>query len=270
MNTAPTPAAGSGAAQTALWDARARDWAEIQQHTSRPLFLAVLERTGISSGSDLLDVGCGAGLLAALASALGACVAGVDTAPLLIQIAAEQTPGADFRIGEMEALPYDDNSFDVITGINSFQFAAQPVRALQEARRVVRCGGQVVLATWGKPADCDATAYLAALRPAGAPPPATEYWGPFALSRDGALAALAQEAGLKPAHEEEVDAPFDYPDLATALRGLLSPAPAIQAMNNLGEEYVRGRVTAALEPFRTPSGGYLMRNKFRFLVAVAE
>jgi SAM-dependent methyltransferase len=269
MRQGDIQAQGSAVMQAPLWDARARDWAEVQQGTSRPLFVAVLERTGVT-GRDLLDVGCGAGMLGAMAATLGACVAGVDAAPLLVQIAAEEVPDGDFRVSEMESLPFEDNSFDVITGINSFQFAADPVRALQEARRVVRCGGQVVLATWGKPEECEAAAYLASLRPAGAPPPATDYWGPFALSRDGALAALAVEAGLKPVLEEDVDAPFDYPDLATALRGLLSPAPAVQAMANLGEEQVRRQVTAALQPFRTPSGGYHMKNKFRYLVAVAE
>lgn len=170
----------------------------------------------------------------------------------------------------MEALPYEDNSFDLISAINSFQYASNPVRALEEARRVVRCGGQVVLATWGRREQCAATVYFASRCPAGAPLPATEYGGSFALSRPGPLAALAQEPGLKPVQEEDVDLPFDYPDLATALRGLLSAAPGVQAITTLGEEYVRRRVTAALEPFRTPSGGYLMRNKFRFLVAVAE
>ncbi len=198
MNTIETEVAGSAAAQGLIWGTRARDWAEVQEMTGRSIFAAVLARTGVTAGSDLLDVGCGAGTLGAMAAARGACVAGVDAAPLLVEIAAEQTPGADFRVSEMEALPYEDNSFDVSTGINSFQFAANPARGVQEAKRVVRCGGQVVLATWGKPELCETAAYLAALRPTDAPPPPTTYWGPFALSQDGALASLAGQAGLKP------------------------------------------------------------------------
>ncbi len=66
-----------------------------------------------------------------------------------------------------------------------------------------------------------------------------------------------------------MDAPFDYPDLATALRGLLSAGPAVVAIQSLGEEQVRRQVTAALEPFQTSSGGYHMRNTFRFLLAEA-
>jgi SAM-dependent methyltransferase len=260
---------GTAYEQGQLWGARARDWAEIQQGTARPIFAAVLDRTGVTTGTDVLDIGCGAGMLSAMAAARGACVAGIDAAAQLIEIAAEQTPDADFRVGEIEALPFADNSFDVITGVNSFQFAANPVRALQEARRVVRCGGQVAMATWGKPEECETSAYLAALRPASSPPPATAFWGPFALSRDGALAEVASQAGLEPVSLEDVDAPFDYPDLATALRGLLSAGPSVAAMRSLGEEQVKRQVAAALAPFRTASGGYHMRNTFRYLLAKA-
>jgi SAM-dependent methyltransferase len=269
VNSTATEADGSATGQGPVWGARARDWAEVQQGIQRPMFAAVLERTGVTTGSDLLDVGCGAGLLGAMAAERGACVTGIDAAPQMVEIAAEETPGADFRVGDMEALPYDDDSFDVITGINSFQFVANPVRAAKEAKRVVRCGGQVVMATWGKPEQCETARVLAALRPADAPPSPTRYWGPFALSQDGALASLAGQAGLKPVLEEDVDVPFDYPDLTTALRGLLSAGPTVVFMRSLGEEQVRRQVTAALEPFQTSSGGYHMRNTFRFLLAQA-
>jgi len=44
-------------------------------------------------------------------------------------------------IGDMEQLPYDDGSFDAVTGFNSFQFATDALRAVAEARRVARKGG---------------------------------------------------------------------------------------------------------------------------------
>lgn len=57
MNSVAASIVSSAAAQAALWDARARVWAEVQQHVARPLFLAVLKRTSVSAGDDLLDVG---------------------------------------------------------------------------------------------------------------------------------------------------------------------------------------------------------------------
>jgi ubiquinone/menaquinone biosynthesis C-methylase UbiE len=41
-------------------------------------------------------------------------------------------------MGDLEDLPFADASFDVITGFNSYQFAANPANALREARRVAR------------------------------------------------------------------------------------------------------------------------------------
>jgi ubiquinone/menaquinone biosynthesis C-methylase UbiE len=69
-------------------------------------------------------------------------------------------PGAELRSGEIEQLPYANAAFDVVTGFNAFQYAADPIRALREARRVTAAGGAVVIVTWGQPEDCEATAYL--------------------------------------------------------------------------------------------------------------
>ena len=73
----------------------------------------------------------------------------------------ERLPGRDFRVGEMQTLPYADQSFDVVTGFNSFQVAASPIDALREARRVARRAGTVVIATWGPPEDCEAAGHPA-------------------------------------------------------------------------------------------------------------
>lgn len=67
---------------------------------------------------------------ALLASQRGAEVCGVDAAGSLLGIARERVVGGDFRLGDLEALPFPDGTFDVATGFNSFQFAATPVAAL--------------------------------------------------------------------------------------------------------------------------------------------
>ena len=75
----------------------------------------------------------------------------------------ESCPGADLRVGEIEALPFADRSFDVTTGFNAFQYAADPVRALIEAKRVTRPRGAVVVAEWGDAERCDFTSLFRAL-----------------------------------------------------------------------------------------------------------
>jgi SAM-dependent methyltransferase len=268
MSTTDRETAGSAAAHGAIWGARARDWAEAQEHFARPLYEAVLRDAGVRAGTAILDVGCGAGLFCAMAAERGARVMGLDAAEGMIAVARERVPAGDFRVGEMEALPYEDRTFDLVTGFNSFQFAARPVNALIQARRVARPGATVSIATWGKPEDSEAADCLAALRPL-LPPAPPDAPGPFALSADGALAALVREAGLVPRSVHEVECPFDYPDLAAALRGLLSAGPGVRAVEVSGEARVRETLTRALAPYRLSAGGYRLEQTFMFMLATA-
>ncbi len=256
----------SSPANARLWGARARDWAEVQEGTVRPVYEAVLARTGVSAGSAFLDVGCGAGMAAQLAAERGAAVSGVDAAETMLDIARERTPGGDFRVGDLEALPFAAAAFDVVTGFNAFQYAANPAVALMEARRVARPDGVVVIMTWGVPEGMAAASIVSALRPLlPAPPPGAP--GPFALSDEAALRAFASDAGLKPTEVFDVDCPWRYPDEAAAIRGLNSSGVAARAMENSSEAAVTEAHRLALAPFRLADGGYRIGASFRCLLA---
>jgi len=259
---------GTAERQGRLWGRRAHDWAEQQEHTVDPLYDAVLRETAVGPHTRLLDVGCGAGGFCRRARALGATVSGLDASPALVEIARGRTPDGDFRTGEMESLPYEDGTFDLATGFNSFQYAAEPVRALAEARRVVRPGGAISIAVWGAPERAQTAAVLAALAPL-LPPPPPGAPGPFALSSERALEDLARRAGLAPVRYGEVECPFRYADETTALRGLLSSGPSVAAIDNAGEDVVRDATRAAIAPFRRADGSIEMRNVFVYLIATA-
>ncbi len=249
-----------------LWGQRARDWAEVQEGMVRPVYAAVLAALELRAGHHLLDVGCGAGMFAQFAGQAGASVAGIDAAEPMLAIAASRLPDGDFRKGDLEVLPYPDARFDAVTGFNAFQFAASPARALAEAARVARPGGAVVVVTWGEPANMPAARVITALRPL-LPPPPPNAPGPFALSDRAALTGFAEGAGLQPAQVFDVESPFVYPDLATALRGLNSSGVAAAAIERAGEEAVTAAHTAALGPFRQDDESYLIPATFRCLVA---
>ena len=259
---------GSASVQGEFWGARARGWADVQELAQRGLYPPVLDAAGVGEGTRLLDAGCGSGVAAAIAHERGARVSGIDAALPLVEIARERVPGAVFQEGEIEELPYGDASFDVVTGFNSFQYAADPVRALREARRVTGSGGTVAIVTWGRPEDCEASAYLKALGSL-LPPPPPGAPGPFALSEPGALEELVAQAGLTPHAAHEVKTRWEYPDRETALRGLLSAGPAVKAIDVGGEERVFEAVAESIAPFRTASGGYAIENTWRYLVAGA-
>lgn len=259
---------GTASIQGPLWGARARDWADIQEPQSVPLFAAVLQRTAVALGTRLLDIGCGAGTLCGMAAQRGATVSGFDASEALLAIARQRVGQGDFRAGDMEALPYARHTFDVVTAINSFFFAAHPVQALREAHRVARRGALVAIAVWGKPQDRDVAPVLDALTALVPPPPADAAPGP-ALHEPPVLAELAQEAGLTPVGSAAITCVWDYADAHTAVRGILAAGVAARVIQQAGEEHARQAVLGALAPFQAPSGHYRLRNTFHYLITTA-
>ncbi len=248
-----------------LWGARAQDWADIQEGMVRRVYESVFERAGVKSGTRYLDVGCGAGMAAQIAASRGAHVTGIDAADGLLAIARTRTPAADFRQGDLEELPFQDQSFDLVTGFNSIQYAGNPLLALREARRVAKADATVVVVTWGDPEQMDAAAVVAALRPFMPPPPPGAP-GPFALSDETALRQFAAAAGLKTVEVFDVDSPFVYPDQETAVRGLNSSGVAVRAIQNANEQAVSEAQANAIAPFGNTDGSYYIGASFRCLL----
>jgi SAM-dependent methyltransferase len=260
-----TTTVGSAAFQSKLWGATSRGWADYQEPLMKPWYEAVLNRAGVGKDTRLLDVGCGAGLVVHLAAQRGAVVSGLDATPEFVAIARGRTPQADVHLGEMEALPFDEGAFDVVTGFNAFQFAATPVHALMEAHRVVQAEGRVVVGIFGREQDCDMAAPLAAFSRLMPPPPGAQ--GPFALSENGTLEGLVRKAGLVPLETADVDVPYDFAEASLALNCLLSNGPAVIAIRTSGIERVRRAVLDSIAPFKTATQGYHLDNKFRYLIA---
>lgn len=252
--------------QAAAWGARADDWAEVQEAVFKPLHAALLEKT-VHPNLSLLDMGCGSGAFCRMAAAAGAAVSGIDISPELISIARRRVPDGDFRVADMGSLPYEDDRFDLVVGINSFHQADCALRAGQEAARVARPGGRVVVATWSRPEECEALSALDALdraidwkleeRPAT---PAVE---------DRSFEQSVAMAGLEPVESGEVSCPWLYPDRDMMLRGMMAAGPVVARAQLVGEEKVRDGLVDAMAPYRTRSGGYRLDNVFRFVIAQA-
>jgi len=265
--SATSPLSGSSHRHGPLWGARARAWADNEAQQT-PTYEAALRRVGIAPGHRVLDVGCGSGVFLRAAADRGARVFGLDASEALLAIARERVPEADLTVGDMEFLPYDDDAFDVVTGFNSFFFAADMTAALREARRVARPGAPVVIQVWGRPDRCDLTALRQAVGRFMAPPPAATVpqrglWEP------GVLEDLATAAGLVPDVAFDSSWAFAYEDDAALARAMLAPGVVVEAARTAGEEPVRRAILDALAPYRTADGGYRLENEWHYLIARA-
>jgi SAM-dependent methyltransferase len=255
----------TGTTQETFWSRRSEDWAKLQEPNLTPAYDSCLDIAGVGSGTRLLDVGCGSGLVLRRAADRGADVTGLDATQALLEIARRRVPGARLEHGDMEELPFDDGVFDVVTGFNSFQYAADPTVALAEAVRVARPGGRVLALVWGPPELSEATGHLVAVR-ALMPPAPKAAPGPMAVSPEEGIADLLAGAGLQHVSVGYVDGPLEYPDDATALRALTSPGPVVQVIEHAGEDAVRAAILTGIAPYRRDDGSYYLRNSWRYAV----
>jgi ArsR family transcriptional regulator len=98
----------------------------------------------------IADLGAGEGAFALLLAQRATKVIAVDTSPRMIEVGRELATrngvgNVDFRLGDMEELPIDAASVDLVFFSQSLHHAMHPARAIQEAFRILRPGGRVVL-----------------------------------------------------------------------------------------------------------------------------
>jgi SAM-dependent methyltransferase len=209
----------------------------------------VIDRACIGPGSTVLDCGCGAGRFVRLAADRGAAVAGIDASGELIAIAADRTPHGELRVGDIEALPYDDDSFDVVTGFSSFQFADDHEQALREAGRVSRGIVAVVIPT--RVVDSGIAAVFKPLFTLF-PPEALESMrrsGMFALSEPGRLDEVLAAVSFEVIDDDELEFPVVFDSARSAARAFIGAGPMALAIGHSGDAAVEEAIRASLRPF---------------------
>jgi len=231
-----------------------------------PTYEEAIRRIGVAPGQRVLDIGCGTGVFLRLVADRGAKPFGLDASEALLEIARERVPEADLRAGEMERLPYDADSFDLVTGFNSFFFAADIVAGLREARRVAKRGAPVVIQVWGRPERCELEAQKQVARRYAHPPP-PDAPAPPQLWEPGVLERLASEAGLMAGSAFDTSYAFEYPDEEALGRLLTAPMGLAELAGPAREPVLRREIIEALAAYRLPDGSYRLNNEFHYLVA---
>jgi SAM-dependent methyltransferase len=231
----------------------------------RPLYRATLDALGPLDGMSFLDAGCGSGQAIADAAGRGATVTGVDATAGLLDIARQRTPRADLRVGDIQQLPFEDETFDLVTAFNSIQYAADPAAAVSELARVCRAGGQVAVGIWGDPQRCETEGLFQRLRSLAPPPPGTP--APLACSDAGVVEDLLTKAGLGIRGGAEVPISFTFDSLDEAWEAHRSAGPPQKVIDAVGEDSVRAVIDAVLTADRKPDGKYRQDNVMRYVVA---
>jgi SAM-dependent methyltransferase len=253
--------------QGKLWSVAPQYWSEHFEPWFLPMYKKVLEQLQLTESHLLLDAGCGSGLFSSMAIAAGAEVIGVDAAPGLLEVARRRNPQNNFMEEDLEALPFADDSFHVVTGFNSFQYAGSFENALIEAKRVLKPGGRLVIGIWDKPEMSEATNILKAIGTL-LPPPPPGTPGPFALSEDGKIEGTCQRNGLKVIYKASIPCPFLYASLSDGIKSFMGTGPAAAAINGNSQQVVEDTIAKALQPYRLADDLHYLQNQF--LVFIAE
>jgi ubiquinone/menaquinone biosynthesis C-methylase UbiE len=150
----------------------------------------LVKYAGAERGREVLDVGCGTGVVALTAARFGAKVTGVDLTPELLARARENGAimGLDvaWQEGDAEALPFADAKFDIVVSQFGHMFAPRPEIAVKEMLRVLKPGGTIAFSTWPPELMVGrmfaVTAKYAPPSPPGVSPP--HQWGDPSIVRE--------------------------------------------------------------------------------------
>ncbi|WP_322411452.1 class I SAM-dependent methyltransferase [Microbacterium invictum] len=255
------------------WSALAAGWAARWGQVSAPARRALLTACAVAPGTRVLDVGCGSGEFLPELTAVGARAIGIDSSPAMVALAVRH---GQARRADVAALPFADDTFDVVTAVTVLHLTDDLAAAVRECARVLRPGGLLGIAEWGDtgPNDVaiieralDAALDPDAVRDAGtseADPQTRATTESGAPPHPSALDLALRAAGFRPVADGQVEVTVRAADVgelaATVLLG--EDEATIDELSPV--------ISEAAEPFRQPDGYYLLHNTFRWRVVAAD
>jgi SAM-dependent methyltransferase len=176
--------------------------------------------TLVGPGKRVLDAAAGDGNVALAAARRGAEVEACDISPRMVERGRARCTPAGWRVGDVQALPYPNGSFDAVLSSFGACHAPRPRRAAGELVRVTRPGGFVALSAWiprGLPGRIDELVEPLVPFPDGVPRP--DRWGVESVARRR-LVSVLEDLQLR---SRTLKLRFDSAD--AAFEGLLRPHP---------------------------------------------
>jgi len=221
-------------AQRRLW--AMGDYGKVARHLL-PISVDLIAAAGIRSGQRVLDIAVGDGNTTISAVRAGGEVVGIDLSPAQLALAearlAREGIEVELHEANAEALPFPDDSFDVVVSSMGVIFAPDPVAASAEMARVCRPGGKVALTAWAE-GGWSRTVWeeaAAILPPPSAFGPRSEEWGdgPTAVARLAAagVTATAEERDFAWTFGSVAEAAAFFPAAAGPFCAMFAQAEAI-------------------------------------------
>lgn len=251
--------------QGKLWSRAPHDWMKFVEPTFRPLYDEALNRLQLHDDQHLLDVGCGSGLFLLLARRTRVHIEGIDIAPGLLTMARKRLPGVSLLNQDLEKLPLNDESFDVVAGFNSFQYAASFTDAVVEAKRVLRKKGRLVIGTWGEESECELAPVFRAVTKL-IPGRGKSLKGPFSLSHASDVREVCVSLGLADLYCSHISCPWQYFSIDDMIAALTCMAPCSEAVEAVGMDKVRAAIVQAAQPYKIVEEVFYFKNGFDLLI----
>jgi SAM-dependent methyltransferase len=247
------------------WGQRAAEWAYLFEPYARPANQLLLDRLDVGDGVHLLDIACGSGFAAQLASGRGALVTGLDAAEGLVAIARARTPDGDFRVGDMFALPFADSTFDVATSFNGIWKGCQG--ALSEAHRVLVPDGRLGLTFWGRFDRLGLMPYFSKVIELSPPTHGAASMEQGDTGRPGVIEDMLATTGFALVERGAVDVVNEWPDTATAVRALAAAGPSVPAIEAVGYGQFSEALSEVMSPLCDRDVGIRITSEFGWITA---
>jgi len=209
LATSSAPGANVDAAELEKFAALAHHWWDPDStmfgplHQMNPLRLDWIDRvSGGLAGKDVVDVGCGGGILTESMAMRGARALGIDLGEKALGVARlhKLESGVDvaYRLVSAEALADElPGAFDVVTCMELLEHVPEPALIVAACAKLARPGGLVIVSTINRGVKSYALAVVAAEYLLGLLPKGTHDYAKFLAPAE--VAAFARRAGLAPA-----------------------------------------------------------------------
>jgi SAM-dependent methyltransferase len=216
---------------------------------SRDVGVRFLDWLELPKGLQCLDVGCGNGAFTEVLAARAAPseLSGVDPSKEQIAFAKirEGAKFAQFRVGDAQALPFPDGSFDAAIMALVIGFVTDPAKAVSEMARVVRLGGTVASYMWAANSSPHAP-FHAAMSALGFP----SAFRSNNASELGTMRSLWAQAGMGSIETRVIEIPVAFSDFDDFWNSNSMPVgpvgKAIEKLSAADREQVRSHLRAQL------------------------